>query len=56
MIKTKQTGELIIVSGTTCAGKDTVVKKVLEKNDNVTLAVSYTSRPIRPGEKEGINY
>lgn len=56
MIKTKKTGELIIISGTTCAGKDTIVKKVLEKNKNVTLATSYTSRPIRPGEKEGSDY
>ena len=56
MIKTKKNGELIIVSGTTCAGKDTIVKKVLEKNKNITLATSYTSRPIRPGEKEGVNY
>ena len=32
MIKTKKTGELIIISGTTCAGKDTVVKRLLEKN------------------------
>ena len=56
MIKTKTKGELIIISGTTCAGKDTVVKKVLEKNKNVTLAVSYTSRDIRPVEKEGVDY
>lgn len=56
MIKTKQTGELIIISGTTCAGKDTVVKKLLEKNSNITKSTSYTSRPIRPGEENGINY
>lgn len=56
MIKTKTKGELIIISGTTCAGKDTVVKKLLEKNKNVKLAVSYTSRDIRPGEKEGVDY
>ena len=56
MIKTKKTGELIIISGTTCAGKDTVVKKLLSINNNITKSTSYTSRPIRPGEKEGINY
>ena len=31
MIKQKKNGELIIISGTTCAGKGTVVKKLLEK-------------------------
>lgn len=56
MIKTKQTGELIIISGTTCAGKDTVVKSLLKKNDNITKSISYTSRPIRNGEKEGVDY
>ena len=56
MIRTKQTGELIIISGTTCAGKDTVVKKLLDMNKNITKSTSYTSRPIRPGEVDGINY
>lgn len=56
MIKTKKTGELIIISGTTCAGKDTVVKELLSKNDNITKSTSYTSRPIRPGEIDGVNY
>ena len=41
MIKTKKTGELIIISGTTCAGKDTVVKELLSKNDNITK-INYT--------------
>lgn len=56
MIKTKKNGELIIISGTTCAGKDTVVKKILEKNNNVCKSISYTTRPIRPGEINGKNY
>jgi len=56
MIKTKNTGELIIISGTTCAGKDTIVKKLLEKNKNICKSTSYTSRPMRPGEVDGINY
>lgn len=56
MIKTKQTGELIIISGTTCAGKDTVVKSLLKKSSNITKSISYTSRPIRSGEKNGKDY
>ena len=56
MIKQKTNGELIIISGTTCAGKDTVVKELLKRNDNLSLAVSYTSRPIRDGEQEGVDY
>lgn len=56
MIQTKKNGELIIISGTTCAGKGTIVKKLLERNNNVTLATSYTSRPIRPKEINGKDY
>ena len=56
MIKTKKRGSLIIISGTTCAGKGTVIKKLLERNKNMVLSLSYTSRPIRKGEVDGIDY
>lgn len=56
MIQTKKNGELIIISGTTCAGKGTIIKKLLERNNNVALATSYTSRPIRPKEINGKDY
>ena len=56
MIKNKTIGELIIISGTTCAGKDTVVKRLLELNDNIRKSTSYTSRPIRTTEENGKNY
>lgn len=56
MIKTKKRGSLIIISGTTCAGKGTVIKKLLERDKNMVLSLSYTSRPIRKGEVDGIDY
>ena len=56
MIKTKQNGELIIISGTTCAGKGTVINKMLESDNNINLAISYTSRPMRKGEVDGKDY
>lgn len=56
MIKTKKRGSLIIISGTTCAGKGSVIKKLLERNKNMVLSLSYTSRPIRKGEVDGIDY
>lgn len=56
MIKQKTSGELIIISGTTCAGKGTVISKLLENNANLTLAISYTSRPMRAGEVDGVDY
>ena len=56
MIKKNKRGSLIIISGTTCAGKGTVIKELLKRNDNLTLSLSYTSRPIRKGEVDGVDY
>ena len=56
MIKQKQSGELIIISGTTCAGKGSVIEKLLKRNKNLALSISYTSRPMRRGEVNGVDY
>lgn len=56
MIKQKNEGNLIIISGTTCAGKGTVIKELVNKNQNLKLSISYTSRKMRPGEIEGKDY
>ena len=56
MIKKKKRGSLIIISGTTCAGKDTVVKELLKRNNNLELSISCTTRDIRKGEIDGKDY
>ena len=57
MIKNKKQGHLIVISAPSGAGKDTVVKKLLERdNNNYWVSVSATSRSPRKGEKEGIDY
>ncbi len=56
MIKQKKQGNLIIISGTTCAGKGTVIQELLNRNSNLSLSVSYTSRKKRDGEIEGKDY
>ena len=55
-IKQRKRGSLIIISGTTCAGKGTVINKLIERNKNLQLSISYTSRPKREGEIEGKDY
>lgn len=57
MIKQKKTGQVIVISAPSGAGKGTVIKELL-KNDSKSrwLSVSATSRGIREGEVEGVNY
>ena len=50
-------GLLLVISAPSGCGKDTVISSVLEKMENdAYLSVSMTTRDIRPGEQEGINY
>lgn len=56
MIKTKQHGLLIVISAPSGAGKGTIINKMLEKNNNLWLSVSETSRPMRANDIDGITY
>ena len=49
-------GKLIVVSGPSGVGKDTVVSEYIKRNANTYLSISCTSRPIREGEQDGVNY
>lgn len=50
-------GKIFCIMGKSATGKDTIYKKLL-KNDELGLRriVSYTTRPIREGESEGVEY
>jgi len=56
MIKQKRQGQLIVVSGPSGAGKDTIVENVIQRGNNIWLSVSATSRKPREKEQEGVNY
>ncbi len=49
-------GRLFVVSGPSGAGKGTVVGQVLEQRPDIFLSISATTRPMRRGERNGINY
>ena len=56
MIKQKKSGQLIIISGPSGAGKDSVVSKLLERNNNIWVSISATSRSPRGKEEDGVDY
>ncbi|MCQ4312436.1 guanylate kinase [Pseudomonas stutzeri] len=50
------TGTLYIVSAPSGAGKTSLVKALLDAQPQIRVSVSHTTRPMRPGEVDGINY
>lgn len=50
-------GKLVCLMGKSSSGKDTIYKKLLENEDiRLNRIVPYTTRPIRAGEQDGIEY
>jgi len=49
-------GSLLIVVAPSGAGKTSLVRHLLSVRDDIRLSVSYTTRPARPGERDGIDY
>jgi guanylate kinase len=49
-------GTLYTVSAPSGAGKTSLVKALLETVDDIRVSISHTTRAMRPGEMDGINY
>lgn len=49
-------GLLIVLSSPSGAGKSTISRMLLNADKEVTMSVSATTRPKRPGEVEGVDY
>jgi len=45
-----------VISGPSGVGKSTIIKEVLKRFDDVTFSISYTTRPRRPDEENGVDY
>ena len=56
MIKSKKTGQVIVISSPSGGGKGTVISELLKRNKNLWLSVSTTSRPIRATDIPGTTY
>jgi guanylate kinase len=49
-------GLMLVLSSPSGAGKSTISRALLEKHPDLTMSVSATTRPMRPGEIEGKDY
>ncbi|TVP54027.1 MAG: guanylate kinase [Halomonadaceae bacterium] len=49
-------GTLYVLSAPSGAGKTSLVAAILERDRQLRVSVSHTTRPMRPGEQDGINY
>jgi guanylate kinase len=49
-------GVLFVISSPSGAGKSTIARMLLEQDDDLSMSVSVTTRPMRPGEVEGRDY
>lgn len=49
-------GTLYVISAPSGAGKTSLVRALVERLDGVAVSVSHTTRPMRPGEEDGVHY
>jgi guanylate kinase len=52
----RRRGLMLVLSSPSGAGKTTISRALLERDKNLTMSVSVTTRPMRPGEKDGVDY
>ena len=52
----KRRGVLFVLSSPSGAGKSTIARKLLASDSGLEMSVSATTRPMRPGEVDGVDY
>jgi len=53
---TTHPGKLFVVSAPSGAGKTTLVKRAVAARPDLKFSISYTTRPARTGEEDGVDY
>lgn len=54
--KPKRKGNIIVITGPSGVGKGTIVSKITARNKDIVLSVSATTRAMRPGDVDGVQY
>ncbi|WP_188260569.1 guanylate kinase [Azospirillum tabaci] len=54
--KIARRGLMLVLSSPSGAGKTTISRRLLDRDPGITLSVSVTTRPMRPGEQPGVHY
>ncbi|MGE5700219.1 MAG: guanylate kinase [Deltaproteobacteria bacterium] len=49
-------GDVFVISAPSGSGKTTICSRLLERVEGLELSVSYTTRPRKPGEVDGVHY
>jgi guanylate kinase len=49
-------GNLFVIAAPSGAGKTSLTRALLEREQGIRLSVSYTTRTSRPGERDGVHY
>jgi guanylate kinase len=52
----KRRGLMFVLSSPSGAGKTTIAHRLLEEDLEIAMSISVTTRPIRPGESDGLDY
>ena len=52
----RRRGFLLVLSSPSGAGKTTITRRLIERDPSLSLSVSVTTRPARPGESDGADY
>lgn len=52
----KEHGTLYVISAPSGAGKTSLVAEMLRRDQRLGVSVSHTTRPMRTGEQDGVNY
>jgi guanylate kinase len=49
-------GNLLVISAPSGTGKTTICRRVAKRVERISLSVSYTTRPMKEKEREGVDY